>query len=179
MKSLRVSAYLPRCEATEPAGNEGSSENGDPGREPYIVARNQLLAHAAAACETLQGLLPGSSKREDRDCVLVSNSFLPWDADSEEDEAAVRRALDFMLGWFMEPLIKGVYPQTMRDNVDEDRLPSLKDPDCPYEVKGSYDFIGINYYTAQYVLNSPKPPGEKPSYKTDQQLQTTCKYWSY
>lgn len=41
--------HLPRCQATEPAGNGGGSlGNGDPGTEPYIVARNQLLAHAAA-----------------------------------------------------------------------------------------------------------------------------------
>ncbi|KAF7142656.1 hypothetical protein RHSIM_Rhsim05G0067300 [Rhododendron simsii] len=162
---------LPRCQATEPAGNGGSSENGDPGREPYIVARNLLLAHAAAVKlykDNFQEIQKGQIG-----IVLVSNWFLPWDADSEEDEATVRRALDFMLGWFMEPLIRGDYPQNMIDYVDEDRLPSLKDPDCPYEVKGSYDFIGINYYTAQYVLNSPKPPGEKPSYKTDQQLKTT------
>ncbi|XP_058200436.1 beta-glucosidase 12-like isoform X2 [Rhododendron vialii] len=162
---------LPRCQATEPAGNGGSSDNGDPGREPYIVARNLLLAHAAAVKlykDNFQGIQKGQIG-----IVLVSNWFLPWDADSEEDEAAVRRALDFMLGWFMEPLIRGAYPQNMIDYVDEDRLPSLKVPGCPYEVKGSYDFIGINYYTAQYVLNSPKPPGEKPSYKTDQQLKTT------
>ncbi|XP_058198622.1 uncharacterized protein LOC131314149 [Rhododendron vialii] len=39
---------LPRCQETEPAGNGGSSEDGNPRTEPYIVARNQLLAHAAA-----------------------------------------------------------------------------------------------------------------------------------
>lgn len=74
--------------------------------------------------------------------------------------------------------MKGVYPHNMMKYVDKDRLPSLIAPGCP-EIKGKYDFIGINYYTAQYVRNSPKPPKEKPSYKTDQQLKTTCKYWSY
>ncbi|KAF7121473.1 hypothetical protein RHSIM_Rhsim13G0229300 [Rhododendron simsii] len=161
---------LPRSQATEPAGNRRSSGDGDPGTEPYIVARNQLLAHAAAVKlykDNFQDFQKGQIG-----IVLVSNWFLPWDANSEVDRAAAKRALDFMLGWFMDPLIKGVYPENMIKYVDKDRLPSLRVPDCP-EIQGKYDFIGINYYTAQYVLNSPKPPGPKKSYKTDQQLMTT------
>ncbi|KAG5517694.1 hypothetical protein RHGRI_038170 [Rhododendron griersonianum] len=165
------SSVLPTPNSPAEDHSFGSSENaGDPGTEPYIVARNQLLAHAAAVKlykDNFQDVQKGQIG-----IVLVSVWFLPWDKDSEDDKAAVKRALDFILGWFMEPLIKGVYPQNMIDNVDEERLPSLIVPDCP-QIKGKYDFIGINYYTAKYVLNSPNPSAkEKPSYKTDTQLET-------
>ncbi|KAM7465421.1 hypothetical protein LguiB_012983 [Lonicera macranthoides] len=73
--------------------NIDDKKNGDPGVEPYKVAHNQLLAHAAAV-----------------------------------------------------HLYKDNY-QTMIDSVG-DRLPSEDDLKV---VKGTYDFIGINYYTAKYT----------------------------
>lgn len=33
--------------------------------------------------------------------MLNSHWFLPYDEDSEGDKLAVRRALDFMLGWYI------------------------------------------------------------------------------
>jgi beta-glucosidase len=40
-------------------------------------------------------------------------------------------------------------------------------------VKGSFDFIGINYYTANYADNLPPPNGLKNSYNTDAQANLT------
>ena len=33
-------------------------------------------------------------------------------------------------------------------------------------IKGSYDFLGVNYYTSNYAKNDDKP-AERPSYLTD------------
>ncbi|CAI9760873.1 unnamed protein product [Fraxinus pennsylvanica] len=42
-----------------------------------------------------------------------------------------------------------------------------------YLKKGSYDFLGINYYTTHYATNSPKTPGAIPSYNNDHEVQTS------
>lgn len=54
---------------------------------------------------------------------------------------------------FMEPLHSGKYPDVMVNKVGK-RLPKF--PRRQYlMVKGSYDFIGLNYYTAYYAANIP------------------------
>ena len=53
----------------------------------------------------------------------------------------------------MGPLTNGTYPQIMIDTVGE-RLPSFT-PEESKLVKGSYDFLGLNYYFTQYVQPSP------------------------
>lgn len=73
---------------------------------------------------------------------------------------------------FMEPLVRGEYPLSMRRLV-KDRLPvfSAKEKEL---VKGSFDFIGINYYTARYAKNIPINPQAAPiSYSADQHVNAT------
>lgn len=49
----------------------------------------------------------------------------------------------------MEPVIFGDYPKSMRELVN-DRLPVFTEEE-KILVKGSIDFIGINYYRSFYV----------------------------
>lgn len=60
----------------------------------------------------------------------------------------------------MEPLVHGDYPFIMKALV-RDRLPSFTEEESKM-IKGSYDFIGINYYTACFASNVPIKPNEKP-----------------
>ncbi|KAJ4969590.1 hypothetical protein NE237_002689 [Protea cynaroides] len=82
--------------------------------------------------------------------TLVSNWMEPFST-SQPDIAASHRALDFMLGWFMSPLTYGYYPRTMRTLVG-DRLPEFS-KNQSLMVKGSLDFLGLNYYTANYAAD--------------------------
>ncbi|CAI9760875.1 unnamed protein product [Fraxinus pennsylvanica] len=91
--------------------------------------------------------------------------------DTTADKEAASRAVDFALGWFVAPVVTGDYPPVMRQLVGE-RLPKFT-PEQVTLVKGSYDFLGINYYTTNYATNSPKTPGANPSYNTDQEVQTS------
>ncbi|KAG6757995.1 hypothetical protein POTOM_038326 [Populus tomentosa] len=68
------------------------------------------------------------------------------------DTEAAQRAQDFQLGWFIEPLILGNYPITMRNRVG-DRLPNFTEKDVAL-VKGSFDFVGINHYTTFYARSN-------------------------
>ncbi|KAL5081224.1 hypothetical protein RYX36_009645 [Vicia faba] len=86
--------------------------------------------------------------------------------DTELDHDAAQRAIDFMFGWFMDPLIVGDYPSSMRSLVGS-RLPKFS----AYQVnlvRGSFDFIGLNYYTSYYATNAPELSKGKPNYITDQ-----------
>ncbi|MQM12858.1 hypothetical protein Taro_045776 [Colocasia esculenta] len=65
----------------------------------------------------------------------------------------------------MEPLVYGDYPFTMRAIVRE-RLPYFTKEEAEM-VRRSYDFIGVNYYTARYAQGLPFPPNPVPTSYTD------------
>ena len=50
---------------------------------------------------------------------------------------------------FIEPLILGDYPSSMRSRVGN-RLPEFSKSEAAL-LKGSLDFVGINYYTTFYA----------------------------
>ncbi|XP_022893300.1 beta-glucosidase 24-like [Olea europaea var. sylvestris] len=134
------------------SSEDGTSFEGDPGTEPYIVAHNLILAHAHAV--NIYRKQYQESQRGKIGMTNVSIWYYPFKEDNKEDVEAASRALDFLLGWFVAPVITGDYPLSMRINVGE-RLPMFK-PDEVALVKGSCDFLGINYYTARYAQNVPR-----------------------
>ncbi|KAL0373963.1 UNVERIFIED_CONTAM: Beta-glucosidase 12 [Sesamum radiatum] len=125
---------------------------GDSATEPYIVGHNLLLAHATAVKlyrEKYQAIQKG-----DIGIVLISHWFVPYSS-SRLDVRAAQRALDFMYGWFIHPIVYGDYPRTMRTIVG-DRLPKFTKEEAEL-VKGSFDYVGLNYYTgnfARHVVSS-------------------------
>ncbi|XP_020240172.1 cyanogenic beta-glucosidase [Cajanus cajan] len=135
---------------------------GDSGTEPYIVTHHQLLAHAAAVhvyktkYQVSQKGLIG--------ITLVANWFLPH-SDTKYDQKAAERAIDFMYGWFMDPLTLGEYPKSMRSFV-RTRLPKFTTEQSRL-LKGSFDFIGLNYYSTTYASDAPHLSNARPSYLTD------------
>ncbi|KAL0864492.1 hypothetical protein Bca101_043610 [Brassica carinata] len=150
-------SYPPgRCTGCEFGGNSGT--------EPYIVAHNQLLAHAKAVAlyrkryQKFQGGKIGTT--------LIGRWFTPLNENSIRDAAAAKRAFDFFVGWFLDPLVYGRYPKIMRQMVGR-RLPKFT-PQESKLVKGSLDFLGLNYYVTQYATNAP--PSTQPSVLTDSRV---------
>ncbi|OIW03742.1 hypothetical protein TanjilG_30018 [Lupinus angustifolius] len=145
---------------------------GDSATEPYLVAHNLLLAHAAAVqlykTKYQVPLLLKRSKNTFEEgkigITLISHWFVPA-TDSKLDQRATQRAFDSMLGWFMEPLTKGEYPKSMRSLVGS-RLPKFSKEQARL-LTGSFDFLGLNYYTAMYVSNAPNQTNAQPTYLTD------------
>ncbi|KAF9664890.1 hypothetical protein SADUNF_Sadunf16G0065000 [Salix dunnii] len=125
--------------------------------EVYKVTHHLLLAHAAAV--KLYKEKYQSSQGGQIGITLVSHWFEPY-SNSEADQTATKRSLDFMLVFipfpyadrFMDPLTNGDYPRNMHDFVGG-RLPKFT-PEESESLKGSYDFIGINYYTTYYAQNT-------------------------
>ncbi|CAI0414991.1 unnamed protein product [Linum tenue] len=123
---------------------------GDSATEPYIVAHNLLLAHATTVKlyrEKYQAIQKGKTGT-----AHVSQWGIPL-SDSKQDHKATRRGMDFMLGWFMDPLATGNYPRSMRA-IMKKQLPKFSKEESKM-LKGSFDFVGLNYYTTFYVSNAP------------------------
>ncbi|KAL0298026.1 UNVERIFIED_CONTAM: Oleuropein beta-glucosidase [Sesamum calycinum] len=70
-----------------------------------------------------------------------------WCEPPMKDDANVRkaakRAMDFTLGWFLEPVLTGQYPKTMRDCVPSGNLAAFSDGEAKM-LKGSIDFLGVD-----------------------------------
>ncbi|KOM44458.1 hypothetical protein LR48_Vigan05g206300, partial [Vigna angularis] len=144
---------------------------GDSGTEPYIVTHNLLLAHAAAVDlyrkefqEYQEGVIG---------ITLISRWFEPY-SETESDKDAAKRALDFMFGWYMEPLTSGKYPESMRFLVGN-RLPEFSKKESKLLAE-SFDFIGINYYTTLCVADEPHVDPSKLSYTTDPHVRYSTLY---
>ncbi|XP_045824007.1 non-cyanogenic beta-glucosidase-like [Trifolium pratense] len=142
---------------------------GNSGTEPYKVTHHQLLAHAKVVHlyktkyqENQKGLIG---------ITLNTNWFIPLGDNSIPDKKAAERALDFQFGWFMEPLTNGDYPKSMRAIV-KDRLPKFTELQSR-EINGSFDFIGLNYYSSSYISDAPPVDNAKPSFATDPMTTTS------
>ncbi|KAB1224247.1 Beta-glucosidase 12 [Morella rubra] len=141
---------------------------GNSGTEPYLVTHHQLLAHAAAVKlykQKYQARQKGSIG-----ITLVAGWMVPYSKASSDRNAALR-ALDFSFGWLMDPLTNGDYPPSMRSLVGN-RLPKFSRDESKI-VNGSFDFIGLNYYTSNYAANARLSVSGNASYTTDMRVNVS------
>lgn len=78
------------------------------------------------------------------------------------------------MGRFLDPITYGEYPASMRALVGK-RLPKFT-PEQVKLVKGSMDFLGMNYYTTYYAAPKLSVNTVNLSYTTDNHLDLTRKY---
>nr|AEB61485.1 beta-glucosidase [Consolida orientalis] len=140
----------------------GKCKGGNSATEPYIITHHQILAHAAAV-KVYKDKYQASQKGMIG--ITLNGIWMVPYSQARVHRDAAHRALDFMVGWYMEPLTYGYYPKSMQLNVGK-RLPKFSQKEVDM-VKGSYDFLGFNYYTANYATNVPFSNDIKPSYDAD------------
>ncbi|KAL3519187.1 hypothetical protein ACH5RR_021776 [Cinchona calisaya] len=153
-----------RCSAWQNLNCTG----GNSSTEPYIVAHNMLVAHGVAV--QLYRNKYQESQKGKIGITLVTRWILPYSNETHNRDAA-RRALDFNFGWFMHPITYGKYPDCMYTLVKE-RLPSFSEEETKM-LRGSFDFIGLNYYTANYARHYPNQPNSHSSYERDSEADLT------
>ncbi|KAI4333179.1 hypothetical protein L6164_018017 [Bauhinia variegata] len=144
----------------------GNCTAGNSATEPYIVGHNLLLAHAAAV-RVYRAKYQGYQKGQ-IGITLVTHWFVPKSNSTASLEAS-SRTLEHYFGWFAHPITYGDYPQGMKSSIG-DRLPKFTQVQSQL-LRGSYDFLGVNYYTAYYAEYSYFTSGVNGSYYAD--IQTT------
>ncbi|CAL0313632.1 unnamed protein product [Lupinus luteus] len=122
---------------------------GNSSTEPYIVAHNVLRSHA-----TVADIYKRKYKKVQGGSLGVAFNVIWYEnaTNSQKDIDAAQRAQDFQLGWFLDPLMFGDYPSSMRTRVG-DRLPKFSEAESAL-LKGSLDFVGINHYTTFYARDN-------------------------
>lgn len=126
-----------------------------PGRvsktEPYLVAHNEILAHAKAVKIYREKY---QEKQKGTIGISLNCDWREPKTSRPEDQEAAERALLFFAGWFADPIWFGDYPEVMRNRIGH-KLPQFT-PEEKILVKGSSDFFGLNHYTTMFAANSAK-----------------------
>ncbi|BBH05453.1 beta glucosidase 11 [Prunus dulcis] len=158
--------FLPPQRCSIPFGLNCS--RGNSSTEPYLATHNILLSHASAA-----RLYKKNYQDKQRGFIginLLAFWFFPR-TKTIEDELATQRGFDFYFGWYLNPLVFGDYPDVMKKNAGS-RIPFFTRLESQ-SVKGSFDFIGFNYYTAVYAEdNSVSLESTNRDYIADSAMKT-------
>ncbi|XP_021758367.1 beta-glucosidase 11-like [Chenopodium quinoa] len=128
----------------------GSCTRGNSTIEPYIAVHNTLLAHATVVD------LYRKKYQEKQHGYIGINVFANWlipETDTKEDILATHISSKFLVGWILDPLVFGDYPDIMKERAGS-QLPSF----TKYQsrlVKQSFDFIALNSYGTLVVKDDP------------------------
>eukprot|EP01018_Ginkgo_biloba_P003114 Gb_13349 [translate_table: standard] len=139
----------------------GHCLTGNSTTEPYIVGHHILLSHAA------------TKKRNGSIGLVILAEWLEPLTNTTADITATQRAIDFTIGWFLDPIAFGDYPKIMREIVGS-RLPSFTAKQTEQLIR-SFDFFGINHYSTLYAADpvpSPTNSSQK-DYITDMSIYFT------
>ncbi len=150
------------------AALEEFKEN-EKGTKVYDIAHNVLLAHAATVKLYRTEFQP--KQKGQIGIVLNTDMFYPRRENEGSDKAAAQRFLDFMVGWFADPIFKGDYPAVMRARIGN-RLPHFT-PEQRELLLHSTDFFGLNHYSSSLCEDGKTPVGN--DYWSDLNVMTTYK----
>ncbi|KAJ4905003.1 Beta-glucosidase 27 [Raphanus sativus] len=139
---------------------------GESGLEVYTVSHNLLLAHAEAV-----EVFRNNPKCKDGKIGIAHCPvwFEPYDSNCPDDKEACERAMEFMFGWHMDPTVYGDYPEVMKKSIGK-RLPSFTAAQSK-KLRGSFDFVGVNYYSAFYVKSIAEVDHNTPNWRSDARIE--------
>ncbi|CAI9303628.1 unnamed protein product [Lactuca saligna] len=142
-KEAYESGVFPPARCSEPFGN---CLTGNSDVEPLIVMHNMLLANGKAT-----KLYHDSYQPKHGGSIGIVVSCLMYEplTNTDLDRKAAERAFAFDIGWVLDPLIYGDYPEEMHKYLGS-RLPSFSLEEKNL-LKNSIDFIGINHYSTLYA----------------------------
>ncbi|XP_060221307.1 cytosolic beta-glucosidase isoform X2 [Meriones unguiculatus] len=124
----------------------------------YQAAHNLIKAHARS-WHSYDSLF-----RKEQKCLVSLSLFCCWlepaDPNSELDQEATKRAINFQFDFFAKPIfIDGDYPEVVKSQVasmskkqgySSSRLPEFTEEEKKM-IKGTADFFAVQYYTTRLV----------------------------
>jgi beta-glucosidase len=116
-------------------------------REALAVAHGLNLAHGRAV-RIVRKNIPDAKVG-----ITLNPSHVYAHTESEEDRAAARINDGFLNRWFIDPVMKGSYPEDMWE-LFGDAVPQVLEGDMDL-ASIETDFLGINTYSPQYVKHDP------------------------
>ena len=120
-------------------------------RQGVAAAHNLLLSHGEAVLAmrdiSARGLHVG---------ITLNLSPAYPASDSDEDQAAARKADAYSNRWFLDPVFKGHYPADLLETFG-DLTTSIVADDLPI-IATPVDLLGVNYYARQIVRHDPDAP---------------------
>ncbi|MCW2758911.1 MAG: bglB1 [Nocardioidaceae bacterium] len=119
----------------------------------YPVAHHLNLAHGRATT-ALRGVLPADVQLS----VTLNLHQVTAATDSPEDRAAARLADALGNRIFLDPMLRGHYPDDLREGTRELTDWSFVHDGDEAEICAPIDFLGVNYYMPAVVADGP---GEK------------------
>ncbi|CAE6228353.1 unnamed protein product [Arabidopsis arenosa] len=115
---------------------------GDSGREPYIVAHNQLLAHAKVVHLYRKKYKPKQGGQIG--VVMITRWFIPYDS-TEANKKATERNKEFFLGWESGCNVKGYFAWSLGDNYEFGK---------GFTVRYGLSYVNFTNTTADRVLKT-------------------------
>ncbi|HLI68227.1 MAG TPA: GH1 family beta-glucosidase [Ktedonobacteraceae bacterium] len=111
-----------------------------------VVGHHVLLSHGLAVPRMRAHLSPEAQ-------VGIAIDFYPAYAADDRPETllAVQRADTFRNRWFMDPVFRGKYPETLFSDLGVNP-PPIHDGDLAI-ISTPIDFLGVNYYSRMVVQN--------------------------
>jgi beta-glucosidase len=139
---------------------------------PYVVSHNVLVSHAHAVRRFREAYQP---KFGGVISITLNCDFSIPASAAAADVAAAERANQFMLGWWLQPLLSGDYPRVMREFVGE-RLPTFT-PEQSRMLVGSADVLAINHYSTKLVSDMSHRAGPVDAYAAWAEDQRVLSTW--
>lgn len=152
----------------------------------YLCVHNMLLAHARAY--RMYKKVYFTNQKGLVGITLDSRFYYAKDKTVKPED--LHRAQLYRLGWYAQPIFgkNGGYPQIMIDEIGErsrregrsySRLPKFTNEEIEL-VKGSADFMGLNYYTSRLlsVDHTEFDPSSPPAwYKDSKNIIDVNPHW--
>jgi len=116
-------------------------------------SHHYMLSHAKAI-EIFRDLVP-----KGRIGITLSLSPGYAETDTQKDLAATNRFDGFKNRWFLDPSLKGAYPEDMLAWYREKQIaPDIREGDLDLLKNNPQDFLGVNYYSRTIVRASGDEP---------------------
>ncbi|CAK8692258.1 unnamed protein product [Clavelina lepadiformis] len=127
------------------------------GETVYDVAHHMILAHAQ-----VWNLYNDQYRWYQNGKISMAMDSAwgePFDSSLQTDVDAANRYMQWSLGWFMNPLVYGDYPDVMKTTVQRNSLAEGRNSSRLNEftlqqkkyVKGTIDFVALNHDTTWYI----------------------------